>query len=72
MTEPKEVDDAAVLMTRALGGWRGFVATAVPSLVFVLVWVFTYDLNRSLIFALIAAGISHALHKISDPLFRPK
>lgn len=64
MTEPKEVDEAAVLMTRALGGWRGFIATAVPSLVFVLVWVFTYDLNRSLIFALIAAALSAVVQLI--------
>lgn len=58
VSEPKEVDDASVLMKRALGGWRGFIATALPSLVFVLVWVFTYDLNRSLIYALITAAIS--------------
>lgn len=45
-------------MKRALGGWRGFIATALPSLVFVLVWVFTYDLNRSLIYALVTAAIS--------------
>ncbi|MFM1905958.1 MAG: hypothetical protein RIT32_754 [Actinomycetota bacterium] len=58
MSEPNEVDDASVLMKRALGGWRGFIATALPSLVFVLVWVFTYDLNLSLIYALVTAAIS--------------
>jgi hypothetical protein len=58
LSEPNEVDDASVLMKRALGGWRGFVATAVPSLVFVVVWVFTYDLNRALILALITAAVA--------------
>jgi hypothetical protein len=58
LSEPNEVDDASVLMKRALGGWRGFIATALPSLVFVLVWVFTYDLNLSLIYALVTAAIS--------------
>jgi hypothetical protein len=58
VSEPAEIDDASVLMKRALGGWRGFIATAAPSLVFVIVWVITYDLNRSLIYALITAGVS--------------
>jgi hypothetical protein len=58
LNEPKEIDDASVLMKRALGGWRGFIATAVPSLVFVVVWVFTYDLNRALILSLITAAVA--------------
>lgn len=58
MSEPKEIDDASVLMKRALGGWRGFIATAMPSLVFVVVWVFTYDLNRALILALVTAAVA--------------
>jgi hypothetical protein len=58
LSEPKEIDDASVLMKRALGGWRGFIATAMPSLVFVVVWVFTYDLNRALILALITAAVA--------------
>lgn len=57
MSEEKEVDDASILLNRALGGWRGFIATAFPSLVFVFVWVFTFDLNLSLILGLITAGI---------------
>ena len=60
MTDNSQMDndDAAVLMKRALGGYRGFIATAVPSLAFVVVWVITNDLNLSLIVSLVAAGIS--------------
>ncbi len=58
MSDPKEIDDASILMKRALGGWRGFIATALPSLVFVVTWVITFDLNLSLILALITAAVS--------------
>ena len=64
MSEPKEVDDASILMKRALGGWRGFVATALPSLVFVVTWVITFDLNLSLILALITAAVSAVVQLI--------
>jgi hypothetical protein len=58
VSDPKEIDDASILMKRALGGWRGFIATALPSLVFVVTWVITFDLNLSLILALITAAVS--------------
>ena len=64
MSEPKEVDDASILMKRALGGWRGFVATALPSLVFVVTWVITFNLNLSLILALITAAVSAVVQLI--------
>lgn len=64
MSEPKEVDDASILMKRALGGWRGFVATALPSLVFVVTWVVTFNLNLSLILALITAAVSAVVQLI--------
>lgn len=64
MSEPKEVDDASILMKRALGGWRGFVATALPSLVFVVTWVVTLNLNLSLILALITAAVSAVVQLI--------
>lgn len=58
MSESGQVDDAAVLMKRALGGWRGFMATALPSLVFVFLWLITYDLNLSLIVSLVVAAVA--------------
>lgn len=66
MTDNSQMDndDAAVLMKRALGGYRGFIATAVPSLAFVVVWVITNDLNLSLIVSLVAAGISAIIQLI--------
>lgn len=64
MNEPKEVDDASILMKRALGGWRGFVATALPSLVFVVTWVITFNLNLSLILALITAAVAAVVQLI--------
>ena len=64
MSEPKEVDDASILMKRALGGWRGFVATALPSLVFVVTWVITFNLNLSLILALITAAVAAVVQLI--------
>ena len=64
MSEPKEFDDASILMKRALGGWRGFVATALPSLVFVVTWVITFNLNLSLILALITAAVAAVVQLI--------
>jgi hypothetical protein len=64
VSEPKEVDDASILMKRALGGWRGFVATALPSLVFVVTWVITFNLNLSLILALITAAVAAVVQLI--------
>lgn len=64
MSEPKEVDDASILMKRALGGWRGFVATALPSLIFVVTWVITFNLNLSLILALITAAVAAVVQLI--------
>lgn len=58
MNESDQVDYAAVLMKRALGGWRGFMATALPSLVFVFLWLITFDLNLSLIVSLIVAAVA--------------
>lgn len=64
MSNNGQVDDASVLMQRALGGWRGFIATALPSLVFVFVWVFTYDLNLALILSLIVATLAAVMQLI--------
>lgn len=64
MSDSDQVDDAAVLMKRALGGWRGFMATALPSLVFVFLWLLTYDLNLSLIVSLVVAAIAGVVQLI--------
>lgn len=40
-------------LSEAIGGWRGAVESAIPTLVFALTWAFTQDLKRSLL----AAGL---------------
>jgi hypothetical protein len=37
------------LLDKALGGWRGLVDSALPSLLFVLIFVVQKDLNLALI-----------------------
>jgi hypothetical protein len=36
-------------MTEAIGGWRGALESAIPTLLFALTWSFTQDLKRSLL-----------------------
>lgn len=45
------------LLSKAIGGWRGLVDSALPSMLFILIFVFQQDLNKALIAALILGGI---------------
>ena len=45
------------LLSKAIGGWRGLVDSALPSMLFILIFVFQQDLNNALIAALILGGI---------------
>jgi hypothetical protein len=45
------------LLSKAIGGWRGLVDSALPSMLFILIFVFQQDLNSALIAALILGGI---------------
>lgn len=42
------------LLDKALGGWRGLVDSALPSLLFVVIFVFQKDLNLALITSVLA------------------
>jgi hypothetical protein len=45
------------LLSKAIGGWRGLIDSALPSMLFILIFVFQQDLNNALIAALILGGI---------------
>ncbi|MDO5503783.1 MAG: DUF3159 domain-containing protein [Actinomycetia bacterium] len=67
-TSPPEQDRAdtveAVIRQRlatAVGGWRGSLETAVPMVVFVIVWTITHDIRLSAGAALITAALAGAL-----------
>lgn len=45
------------LLDKALGGWRGLVDSALPSLLFVVIFVFQKDLNLALITSVVAGLI---------------
>jgi hypothetical protein len=45
------------LLSKAIGGWRGLVDSALPSMLFILFFVFQQNLNNALIAALILGGI---------------
>jgi hypothetical protein len=45
------------LLSKAIGGWRGLVDSALPSMLFILIFVFQQDLNNALIAAFILGGI---------------
>ena len=48
----------------AIGGWRGIVETSLPSLIFLIFFTVTKDLNLALVIAVAAAGIFTALRLI--------
>lgn len=45
------------LLDKALGGWRGLIDSALPSMLFVIIFVFRKDLNSALIVSLISGFI---------------
>ena len=45
------------LLSKAIGGWRGLVDSALPSMLFILIFVFQQNLNNALIAALILGGV---------------
>ncbi|EWT01879.1 membrane protein [Intrasporangium oryzae NRRL B-24470] len=44
-------------LSEAIGGWRGAIESAVPTLAFALTWARTQDLRRSLVIAAVFVGI---------------
>ncbi len=54
---PTEVRAEAVLLERAIGGWRGVIDSGLPTAVFVISYVVTSRNLRSSLIAAIAAGV---------------
>ena len=67
---PAEVRQEALLLERAIGGWRGVIDSGVPTAVFVVAYVVTdSDLRASLISAIVAGGLVAAWRLIRrEPL----
>ena len=55
--EKKESIGEKELLDRALGGWRGLVDSALPSLLFVIIFVLQNNLNLALISSVVAGVI---------------
>jgi len=55
---PGDVRQEAILLERALGGWRGIIDSGLPTVVFVVAYLVTgSELRPSLIAALVAGGL---------------
>lgn len=54
----REVRQEALLLERAIGGWRGIIDSGVPTAVFVVAYIVTSeDLRASVIAAIVAGGL---------------
>ena len=62
--EKKESIGEKELLDRALGGWRGLVDSALPSLLFVIIFVLQNNLNLALISAVVAGVILLAIRLV--------
>jgi hypothetical protein len=56
MSNPENMGEKE-LLNKAIGGWRGLIDAALPSMLFILVFVFQKNLNNALIASLILGGI---------------
>ncbi|MBJ7278963.1 MAG: DUF3159 domain-containing protein [Candidatus Nanopelagicales bacterium] len=56
MSNPENMGEKE-LLNKAIGGWRGLVDSGLPSMLFILIFVFQQNLNNALIAALILGGI---------------
>ena len=54
---PAEVRAEALLLERAIGGWRGVIDSGLPTAVFVIAYVVTGGTLRTSLIAAIAAGV---------------
>lgn len=56
MSNPENMGEKE-LLNRAIGGWRGLIDSALPSMLFLVVFVFQNNLNNALTAALILGGV---------------
>lgn len=56
MNNPENMGEKE-LLNKAIGGWRGLIDSALPSMLFIIIFVFQKDLNKALIASLILGFI---------------
>lgn len=61
---PEEVRQEAILLERAIGGWRGIIDSGLPTAVFVVAYIVTSRDLRSSLIAAIAGGVIVVLWRL--------
>jgi hypothetical protein len=56
MSNPENMGEKE-LLNKAIGGWRGLIDSALPSTLFILIFVFQRNLNNALIASLVLGGV---------------
>jgi hypothetical protein len=56
MSNPENMGEKE-LLNKAIGGWRGLIDSALPSTLFILIFVFQKNLNNALIASLVLGGV---------------
>ena len=56
MSNPENIGEKE-LLNKAIGGWRGLIDSALPSMLFIIIFVFQSNLNNALTAALILGGV---------------
>jgi hypothetical protein len=56
MSNPENMGEKE-LLNKAIGGWRGLIDSALPSSLFILIFVFQKNLNNALIASLVLGGV---------------
>ena len=56
MSNPENMGERE-LLNKAIGGWRGLIDSALPSMLFIVIFVFQKNLNNALIASLVLGGV---------------
>ena len=56
MSNPENMGEKE-LLNKAIGGWRGLIDSALPSMLFIVIFVFQKNLNNALIASLVLGGV---------------
>ena len=56
MSNPENMGEKE-LLNKAIGGWRGLIDSALPSMLFIMIFVFQKNLNNALIASLALGGV---------------
>jgi len=56
MSNPENMGEKE-LLNKAIGGWRGLIDSALPSMLFIVIFVFQKNLNNALIASLALGGV---------------